>query len=543
MAWAGLSLAADGVVLKKEVEAEAQEVRMPDQRAALAWEDGEERLVIETRFVGRGDRFAWLVPLPSVPRIEAVTPGFFPTLTRLSAPKAIHDPAAWWGWCWFLGALFWLVTTVRRTGSMTRADWVAVFSLGAGALGMSGTVGAMTAVLLWGFGGLITSRIRRGGQVYLILLLAGMISGMIPIPAGTSGSQESVPAGKVEVVESSTVGIFETAVLRGTNTQAVREWLETRGFSLPAGAEPVLGDHFRSGGVVVASQLRNDLPGDAVRAIHPLKFTFPTPRPVYPMRLTGTATPKLELDLYVFGPGTAEIDALDRLSSIGTFRFNPESNWPTDMEDVLPVGHPGLASMVGGAPWFTHLRGTLTGGSLLHDMEPRWTEPVDQRWIVWSRRGAAVAAVNWTSFGAAAAFAVLALRLRSNPSSTPQLASAAKAIAIASAIILCGLAFLRPTVPVIPKKSRKVEQMEEWIRFERIGSALEVLKTRSTPIDAEAVRKATAEALGGRDGESDTIRELDAPGQHTIEVGTNRISVLVFDRRGGFQRFGVPMRP
>ena len=40
---------------------------IPDQQALIAWRDGIETLAIETRFVGTGTDFAWVVPLPSVP--------------------------------------------------------------------------------------------------------------------------------------------------------------------------------------------------------------------------------------------------------------------------------------------------------------------------------------------------------------------------------------------------------------------------------------------------------------------------------------------
>lgn len=54
-------------------------VTIPDQRALIHFTNGIERLVIETRFVGEGTNFAWVVPLPSQPVIEAATTGLFPT--------------------------------------------------------------------------------------------------------------------------------------------------------------------------------------------------------------------------------------------------------------------------------------------------------------------------------------------------------------------------------------------------------------------------------------------------------------------------------
>jgi hypothetical protein len=547
LSWACLRLPADGVVLKKA--AVAQEVRMPDQRAALAWEDGEERLVIETRFVGKGDRFAWIVPLPSVPRIEAVTPGFFPTLVQISAPKVIHDPDAWWGWCLFGGGLLWLLVTLRSTGSMETADWVAIFIAGCGALALHNLLGILAACWVWGFGSFMVGRVRRGVESTLAALLALLVSvifaGML-LPALAHAGSSVASTRSVEILDRRSVGAYETTVLRGTDTKAVREWLRARGFDLPAHAEPVLFDHFRSGGVLVASQLRNDLTGDDVRAIHPLKFTFPTPKPVYPMRLTGTATPTLELDLYIFGPGTAEIEAMETLSSAAVFRFDPEAQDHRDPMGSLPVGHPGLGALVGGAQWFTHLRGTLTGKSLLRDMEPRWMEPLEKRWVVWSRRGAAIAAANWASLGASVGFAVLALALRFRPSSAAFLNPAAGNIAGASLLLFCGMTFLRPTVPVTPKKHRWIDRFERRARENHIQVFLEDLKNSGTPIDGDAVRKAIAEAYRQAGTVSKGFkpdRELDAPGHHSIEVGTNSIDVLVHDEFGGFQRFSVPRRP
>lgn len=74
-------LQADGKVFSPT--AVPTEVRIPDQRALLSWSNGVERLVIETRFVGAGTNFAWVVPLPSRPVVEPASRGLFPTLLHL----------------------------------------------------------------------------------------------------------------------------------------------------------------------------------------------------------------------------------------------------------------------------------------------------------------------------------------------------------------------------------------------------------------------------------------------------------------------------
>lgn len=540
---------ADGVVLRKS--AVAQEIRMPDQRAVLAWENGVERLVIETRFAGQGDRFAWIVPLPSVPQIDPVTPGFFPTLSQVSAPRVIHDPVGWWGWCLLVGSLLWLTFTVRPTGSLLPADKLAILVLGGSALGIGNEMGMLGAIWLWGFSAWFTHRIRSGKEQTLTLLLAVLLSVMFAgmlLPALSSAKGGATAIGGVEVLEHKSVGSFETTILRGTDSRAVREWLGTRGFLLPTQAEPVLADHFQAGGVLVASQIRRDLPSDAVQAIHPLRFTFPTPKPVYPMRLTGTATRQLDLDLYVFGPGTARVPGMETLSSSGLLRFDPEDEVQPYRRTggSLPMGHPELANVAGGTTWFTHLRGRLVGASLLRDLEPQWTGPTEKSWVVWSRQGAAIVAANWAALVAAAAFSVLVGVMRSRPSLPFRLGPVAAGIVGASLLLLGGLTFLRPTVPVIQRKNRWIERIERRERAFRIGIALEILKESATEITVESVRAAIdAEVRNwAKHGSKPSPEaELDAPGHHWIEAHSNRIDVLVFNEVGGYERHSISRRP
>src|SRR5687767_1469324 len=81
---AGSQALADGKVFAPRAN-----VLMPDQSALIHYADGVEYLAIETRFVGEGQDFAWIVPLPSVPEIEQITPGLFPTLRVQLAPRVL----------------------------------------------------------------------------------------------------------------------------------------------------------------------------------------------------------------------------------------------------------------------------------------------------------------------------------------------------------------------------------------------------------------------------------------------------------------------
>jgi hypothetical protein len=71
-------------------------VTIPDQQALIYYTNGSERLLIETLLAGVGTNFAWVVPLPSQPVIEAATTGLFPTLHYLFAPEIKNDAPAYW---------------------------------------------------------------------------------------------------------------------------------------------------------------------------------------------------------------------------------------------------------------------------------------------------------------------------------------------------------------------------------------------------------------------------------------------------------------
>src|SRR5262245_55000855 len=84
---------ADGKILPQLY---APVVQTPDQQAFISCSNGVERLVIETSLAGAGTNFAWVLPLPSVPRIEAVSAEFFPNLRKAFRSRLIHRPGQYY---------------------------------------------------------------------------------------------------------------------------------------------------------------------------------------------------------------------------------------------------------------------------------------------------------------------------------------------------------------------------------------------------------------------------------------------------------------
>jgi len=132
-----LGVWADGMVFP--TIAYPARVTIPDQQAALSFSNGVERLVIETRFAGAGSNFAWVVPLPSQPVIEAATPGFFPTLRFLCRPEVLHEVPRYFAGILALIGILTLVCTVRYSGRIQWLDIVACLGVGVAAAGMAAT--------------------------------------------------------------------------------------------------------------------------------------------------------------------------------------------------------------------------------------------------------------------------------------------------------------------------------------------------------------------------------------------------------------------
>src|ERR1043165_8386312 len=81
----GVALA-DGMVIPQMAYALPQ---IPDQRALIHYAGGIETLVSETSFAGSGTNFAWVVPLPAIPKIEPVSTRLFSTLPNRFQPKGV----------------------------------------------------------------------------------------------------------------------------------------------------------------------------------------------------------------------------------------------------------------------------------------------------------------------------------------------------------------------------------------------------------------------------------------------------------------------
>ena len=319
----GVALA-DGMVIPQMAYALPQ---IPDQRALIHYAGGIETLVIETSFAGSGTNFAWVVPLPAIPKIEPVPTGLFPTLQTIFQPKVVLA---------------------------VKPYWIAL---------------PIAAVVV---GGMIV--LRRSSLAVLLFLFLLFFVGLLFQPA-LSKSRGGIGPGPematVHILNRQTVGLFDTTTIQSTSPAALTSWLHDNGFSVPTNAEPIISRYVREGWVFAAARLLCEASQTTNQATHPLAFTFKTAKPVYPLRLTGAATTSCRVDLYVFGPSRAGARGF-QVARCEAPKYDTESGSRRMDAGELRIRHAELAKLVARAPVATKLSGLLDASLMVRDAYVRW---------------------------------------------------------------------------------------------------------------------------------------------------------------------------
>jgi hypothetical protein len=307
-----VAVLADGKVISERAFAIPQ---IPDQQALLHYANGTETLVIETAFTGLGTNFAWVVPLPAVAKIEPASTGLFPTLQTIFQPKVVLSVKHYWIALPITALVIGLIKLVRREPFF----WLLVL-----------------------------------GLVILATMLFLPFLGAAKSRGGFSGSVEA----NVRVLNRQHAGLFDTVTIRSADPSALVNWLNENGFRAPTNMAPVIADYVRAGWVFAVARLHDETGSALPRATHPLAFTFKTPKPVYPLRLTATGSAACRIDLYVFGPGRAKVPgfAVQRCEAP---RYDAGDGRPRMEAGELRIQHQELKTLVVAAPVATKLSATL----------------------------------------------------------------------------------------------------------------------------------------------------------------------------------------
>jgi len=483
--WLGLPFAAwaDGMVIP--TVAYPAHVTIPDQRALIHFTNGTERLVIETRFTGAGTNFAWVVPFPNEPVIEAATTGLFPTLEYLFRPEIIHHVPRY-----YIGILFGL--------GFLYLFWRAQQSV---------WDGLYVVVVI----------------VLLIILAAALLPALSKTKSMSEGATTS--SADVSILDRKLVGIFETTTISARDPAALENWLRDNGFALPTNAAPVIASYVKGGWVFVASKIRRDRPELDTSTPHPLSFTFKTFKPVYPMQLTGLNNPSLTVALYVFGNAGASAP-----------HFKVESCARTRL------AHPLLRHWIGDSSVVTKLTATLSPRTMRQDI---WLEESsynsEKKHRLYSQQGALTIALNCGAGFFALCLTILCLLAFAHELERhrAKLLKRTGGAALAG-IVLVGLVYLS-----LPKIDVKVAKGYHGYDIGMNHLALELALENGNWQTVTAARAGLKEIISnptnavnyGLKSWDNTIiggqlREEDSPGNYLLRETNHELQVIVYNLDG-----------
>jgi hypothetical protein len=546
------NLLGDGMVIP--TIAVPTRVSIPDQRALIYFTNNTERLVIETRFTGAGTNFAWVIPLPAPPVVEAASNGLFPTLQHLFRPLIRHRVPYYYLGILALGWLGYMLFFVRPTGRITMPDvafglflistvvisWLIIpkpGNLGVEVMAILGTltlVDLLFILILVRFWDQIGSFVKASFAVFLTMQL--MLVALSGAAARSKGLAATAAPQAVSVLQRKQVGVYETVTVASTDPRALRTWLTDNGYALSTNAEPVVAGYVKAGWVFVAAKLRRDVTTDALSTPHPLSFTFPADEPVYPLRLTGVDNGLLQVELFVFGPARARLQNFKVLRCVRPNYPGPVEGFAYGSPERPDIVHPLLRRWVDGAPVATHLVATLAPEQLQADARVDWTSFAEKRNRPFSKLAAIVLALNW-GFGilavGLAGVCVLAIGADSSGRFWRRSAGAVLFSSVAAAGVIY-LATPKIAVHLIPYNVFRTYNDVHYPYWLTEGATLAeargILANLSTNADEIGRPWLTGPwtnyILGG------LIHEEDSPGNYVFREKNGQVQYVIFDAQG-----------
>ena len=128
------------------------------------------------------------------------------------------------------------------------------------------------------------------------------------------------------------VGGYDVSRLVADDPEALSDWLDENGYTLPEGAEPILSEYVDEGWKFVAIRLAPDSDG----VLKPLDVEFPTDRFVYPMKLSQLSVEPIDLTLFTLADGERTVEGLTETYSGPVDELDPAP--PEELASLLAAG-------------------------------------------------------------------------------------------------------------------------------------------------------------------------------------------------------------
>ena len=217
-------------------------------------------------------------------------------------------------------------------------------------------------------GALTAPRVEERKRYHL-----GFEDGGGDVDGATAGAPGAGGGAGVEVLDSRALGPLDVVTLRSRSTAALEAWLRDHDFPLPDGLAAGTLGYLDDGWDLVVARLRPEAAGTPVVELQPLAITFPTERPVYPLRLSrlAAAGSSARVDLLapwkaaVEGYGEVADEAPGRPPAPGAALVYAGRVAAGDLDPELPAG------------FLTTFRFTIAPSS--PDRDPAFTRADDER--------------------------------------------------------------------------------------------------------------------------------------------------------------------
>lgn len=306
---------------------------MPEQAAILGWKDGIETLIIRTEYANSGSASpaAWVVPVPATPEV-------------FEAGRGVVDSAR---------AMF-----TPRLDSSGLSSRLGLLILAMITIGVLHLIGAATDRL--------AMRLLTAASLFIMI---AVVCGGLGRPRGLHSASQSVT-----IHTSVIVGAYDVTVVSSSEPDALRRWLTEFGVDVSKDTDAAITAYAKDGWRFVAAKLR-ETGAKGTLSPHPLGMRFAAASPVYPMRLTavgnsgaaGTVGTPLELELLVFGPGTASVPGMRVVSSGWLDESDERARWLFPGDEIM-LTHHGVARAASGCVWATRLAGSFTPAAMASDI-------------------------------------------------------------------------------------------------------------------------------------------------------------------------------
>jgi len=312
---------------------------IPYQRAIISYADGEELLILQSKFEGEGKDFGWVIPVPTQPKLGSIKTGdeerFLVSLDIATMPDVTKISEIVFLLFVSVMSILFILLIVERISCAVRHTPVPKF-----------------------FQGSI--------ELILLLVLIFIVTAGITTPNLLSSRLG------VEVLSQQQVGIYDTRIIKASDAREMINWLNEYNYKFTSQDEAVFKTYIQKDWCFMtarinAEELKKGEYHSSEGLVNPLVLVFKYKETVYPLALTATVGTKTEILIYIVGAHRMVADNRFELEGVG--ELSTWANIP-GWEALKTESTDNLSDYLKKFPqnWVTKFRGRLSSEQMKEDL-------------------------------------------------------------------------------------------------------------------------------------------------------------------------------